>query len=110
MIRCGGHFAGGTALHWAQGGNGRGALLSGDIVQVIPDRNFVSFMRSYPNFIPLSASAVERIGALLEPYPFDVIHGAWFDRTIASGGKDIVTRSIARYVAAVRGDGSAELN
>jgi hypothetical protein len=109
LIRTGGHFAGGTVLHWAQGGDGRGALLSGDIVQVIPDRKFVTFMRSYPNMIPLSAPSVERIGALLEPYKYDVIHGAWFDRTIPRGGKDIVQRSIARYVAAVRGDGSAEL-
>lgn len=109
LIRAGGHFAGGTVLHWAQGGDGRGALLSGDIVQVIPDRNFVSFMRSYPNLIPLSAPAVERIGALLEPYAFDVIHGAWFDRIIPRGAKDIVRRSIARYAAAVRGDGTAEL-
>lgn len=109
LIRAGGHFAGGTVLHWAQGGDGRGALLSGDIVQVIPDRNFVSFMRSYPNLIPLSAPAVERIGALLEPYAFDVIHGAWFDRIIPRGAKDIVQRSITRYAAAVRGDGMAEL-
>src|ERR1700691_4016559 len=109
LIRCGGHFAGGTVLHWAQGAGGRGALLSGDIVQVIPDRQFVTFMRSYPNMSPLSAPAVERIGALFAPYPFDVIHGAWFDRTISRGGKDIVQRSIARYVAAVRGGGSAEL-
>jgi hypothetical protein len=109
LIRAGGHFAGGTVLHWAQGGDGRGALLSGDIVQVIPDRNFVSFMRSYPNLIPLSAPAVERIGTLLEPYAFDVIHGAWFDRTIPGAAKDIVRRSITRYAAAVRGDGTAEL-
>jgi hypothetical protein len=109
LIRCGGHFAGGTVLHWARGGGGRGALLSGDIVQVIPDRKFVTFMRSYPNMIPLSAPAVEQIGARLEPYAFEVIHGAWFDRTIPQDGKQIVTRSIARYVTAVRGDGSAEL-
>jgi hypothetical protein len=109
LIRCGGHFAGGTVLHWAQGAGKRGALLSGDIVQVIPDRKFVTFMRSYPNMIPLSAPAVERIGAMLEPYPFDAIHGAWFDRTIPHNGTDIVKRSIARYVAAVRGDGSADL-
>jgi hypothetical protein len=109
LIRCGGHFAGGTVLHWAQGGESRGTLLTGDIVQVIPDRKFVTFMRSYPNMIPLSAPAVERIGRLLEPYQYDVIHGAWFERTIASGAKDVVQRSIARYVAAVRGDGSAEL-
>jgi hypothetical protein len=109
LIRCGGHFAGGTVLHWAQGGGGRGTLLSGDIVQVIPDRKFVSFMRSFPNLIPLSAPAVERIGAMLAPYPFDVIHGAWFDRTIPRDGKDIVQRSVARYIAAVRGDGTTDL-
>ena len=109
LIRCGGHFAGGTVLHWANGGNGRGSLLTGDIVQVIPDRKFVTFMRSYPNMIPLSAPAVERIGKFLESFEYDVIHGAWFERTIPRGGKDVVQRSITRYVAAVRGDGSAEL-
>ena len=32
LIRCGGHFAGGTVLHWAQGGWGRGALLSRRVI------------------------------------------------------------------------------
>src|SRR6266851_9013798 len=108
LIRCGGHFAGGTVLHWAAGGEGRGALLSGDIVQLIPDRKHVSFMRSYPNLIPLSAPAVARIGAILEPFAFDVIYGAWFDRVIPRGGKDAVERSIARYIAMIQGDGTAE--
>jgi len=103
LIRCGGHFAGGTVLHWAAGGEGRGALLSGDIVQLIPDRKYVSFMRSYPNIIPLSAPAVARIGAVLEPWPFDVIYGAFFDRVIARGGKDAVRRSVKRYIAIYRG-------
>jgi rubredoxin len=109
LIRCGGHFAGGTVLHWAAGATGRGALLSGDIVQVLPNRNFVSFMRSYPNFFPLSAPAVERIGMLLKPYSYDIIYGAWFDRIVPNNGKAIVEHSIARYVAAIRGDGSADL-
>ena len=39
---------------------GRGALLSGDIVQVIDDRDWVSFMWSYPNLIPLPAREVAR--------------------------------------------------
>jgi hypothetical protein len=108
LIRCGGHFAGGSVLHWAGGGQGRGALLSGDIVQLIPDRRHVSFMRSYPNLIPLSAPAVARIGAILEPFSFDVIYGAWFDRVIPRGGKDAVKRSVARYIAMVEGDGTAE--
>jgi hypothetical protein len=53
LIRCGGHFDGGTVLHWAGGATGRGALLAGDIIQVVPDRKHVSFMYSYPNYIPL---------------------------------------------------------
>lgn len=109
LIRCGGHFAGGTVLHSAAAGNGRGALMSGDIVMVIPDRKYVSFMRSYPNIVPLSAPSVERIGAALAPYTFDVIYGAFFERTVLQGGKAAVERSVKRYAAAVRGDGSAEL-
>jgi hypothetical protein len=109
LIRCGGHFAGGTVLHWAAGAGGRGALLAGDIVQVIPDRKFVSFMRSYPNMVPLSAPAVTRIGAMLEPFQFELIYGAWFDRDLVHGGKDVLKRSLTRYLAAIQGDGTAEL-
>jgi hypothetical protein len=108
LIRCGGHFAGGTVLHWAAGGEGRGALLSGDIVQLIPDRKYVSFMRSYPNIIPLSAPAVARIGAMLEPWSFDVVYGAFFDRVIPRDGKEVVKRSVKRYIAIIEGDGTAE--
>src|SRR5262249_58897624 len=67
LIRCGGHFAGGSVLHWAAGGEGRGALLTGDVVQLIPDRRYVSFMRSYPNIIPLSAPAGGRLRARPQP-------------------------------------------
>jgi len=100
LIRCGGHFAGGTVLHWAGGAAGRGALLSGDIVQVIPDRRHVGFMYSYPNLIPLPASAVRRIRARLAPYPFDVIYGAWWDAVVRADGKGAVARSAERYVSA----------
>src|SRR5262249_56003087 len=74
LIRCGGHFAGGTVLHWAAGGEGRGALLSGGIVQLIPDRKYVSFMRSYPNIIPLSAPARPPIRPILQPSPLPPLH------------------------------------
>jgi glyoxylase-like metal-dependent hydrolase (beta-lactamase superfamily II) len=100
LIRCGGHFAGGTVLHWAQGAGGQGALLSGDIVQVGPDKK-VSFMRSYPDLIPLDASSVQHIADVLEPWPFDPIYGAWWDRIIASGGKQAMTYSVRRYIDAV---------
>jgi hypothetical protein len=109
LIRCGGHFAGGTVLHWAAGAGGSGVLLSGDILQVVPDRAHVSFMRSYPNLWPLSAPAVERIAALLGPFAYDRVYGAFAGREITSGGKRAVAASVTRYLDAIRGDGSAEL-
>ncbi len=54
LIRCGGHFKGSTVLHWADGADGRGALLTGDTIYVVQDRRYVSFMRSFPNLIPLN--------------------------------------------------------
>jgi hypothetical protein len=104
LVRCGGHFEGGTVLHWPTGAGGRGALLTGDIVQVVADRHHVSFMRSYPNLIPLGASDIERIVRAIEPYKYDRIYGAWWDRCITSDGKGAVARSAARYLAAIGAD------
>jgi len=103
LIRCGGHFDGGMVLHWAGGANGRGALLSGDIIQVVPDRKHVSFMYSYPNYIPLPTSAIERIVKAVEPYPFDRIYGAFWDMVIERDGKAVVKRSAERYLRAIGG-------
>jgi hypothetical protein len=103
LIRCGGHFPGGTVLHWANGAGGRGVLCSSDIATVVTDRKFLSFMRSYPNLIPLSAKQVTGIAAALEPFAFDTIYGHFFDRVIASGGKRILEISVKRYVDALNG-------
>ncbi len=100
LIRCGGHFAGATVLHWAAGANGAGALLSGDVVQVGPDKN-VSFMRSYPDLIPLDASSVQHIADTLDRWPFEPIYGAWWERVIKQGGKAAMDRSVRRYIDAV---------
>jgi hypothetical protein len=103
LIRCGGHFAGGTVLHWPGGADGRGALLSGDIIQVVPDRRHVSFMYSYPNYIPLPASAVERIVQAVEPFAYDRIYGAFWDMVIDRDGKAAVAESAQRYLRAIGG-------
>ena len=97
LVRCGGHFAGGTVLHVGD------ALLSGDIVQVIPDRGHVTFMYSYPNMIPLPPSRVRAIAAALEPFRFERIYGAWWGTVIPADGKGIVRRSAQRYVDALHG-------
>jgi len=101
LIRCGGHFPGATVLHWTRGAERRGALLASDVLQVGQDRRSVSFMYSYPNYIPLDAAAVRRIGAMLEPFAFDQIYGGWWQRNVPSGAKDVVHRSISRYLRAI---------
>jgi glyoxylase-like metal-dependent hydrolase (beta-lactamase superfamily II) len=103
LVRCGGHFDGGTVLHWPEGADDRGAILSGDILQVVQDRRWVSFMYSYPNFIPLSASAVERIVRSVEPFAFDRIYGAWWGKTVFKDAKEAVRRSARRYLRAIGG-------
>jgi hypothetical protein len=101
LVRCGGHFEGGTVLHWAGGADGRGVLLTGDIIQVVPDRKHVSFMWSYPNYIPLSASAVGRIVQAVEPFAYDRLYGAFWDMVIDKRGKTSIEKSAARYLRAI---------
>jgi len=103
LIRCGGHFEGGTVLHWAGGAGGRGLVCSGDILTVTTDRKWLSFMRSYPNFIPLSEREVEHIGRAMAPFSFDRLYGHYVDRVIAAGAKLVLEQSIARYLAALAG-------
>lgn len=97
VVQVGGHFEGSAVLQWAQGSEGRGALLTGDSIAVAADREWVTFMRSYPNYIPLPRSALDGIVEALEPYEFDRIHGGWWELTVERGAKDAVRRSAERY-------------
>ena len=108
MIRGGGHFPGGAMLHWSGGADGRGVLCSSDIATIAEDRKFFSFMRSYPNLIPLSAREVEGIAAALAPFAFDTAYGHYFDRVIPANAKSILEKSAARYLAAIAGTARAE--
>ena len=101
LIRCGGHFPGSTVLHWAAGAENRGVLLTGDTIMVVTDRRWVTFMYSYPNDIPLNRSAVEGIVAAVEPYAFDRLYSAWWEKVIATDAKNAVKRSAERYIRAI---------
>jgi len=100
LIRCGGHFEGSTVLHWPQGAERRGALLTGDTMQVAQDRRYVSFMYSYPNMIPLNQHAIERIVNAVEPYEFERIYGGWWDYHVMDA-KAALKRSAERYIRAI---------
>ena len=108
LVRCGGHFPGGTVLHYAKGAGGKGIVCSGDILAVTADRKWVSFLRSYPNWIPCSAPEVEAIGRAMAPFRFDTIYGHYWDRVIAKNGKSVVEKSVARYLANLNGTARPE--
>ena len=99
--RLGGHFTGSSVLAWADGAEGRGVLLVGDTIQVIPAAGWVSFMRSYPNLIPLPARTVADIAERTARLSFDRIYGGWWDRIIVSDAKAAVARSAERYIQAL---------
>ncbi len=101
LVRIGGHFPGATACLWHDGAGGAGALLSGDVPQVVQDRDWVSFMYSYPNLIPLPAREVERIRAVLEPLRFDRVYGGWWERVVERDAHAKVLRSADRYLRAI---------
>ena len=101
LINLGGHFEGGTVLHWpaeSRDGGSKGALLTGDIITVVQDRRYVSFMRSYPNLIPLGASAIRRIVERIEPFPFEQVYGGWWQANVLADAKAAVVRSAERYL------------
>jgi hypothetical protein len=100
LIRCGGHFDGYQVLHWPSS-DSKGVILAGDQPQVCMDRAWVSFMYSYPNYIPLNRRAVEGIIASLEPFPFDRFYGAFPGRQLPRDAGNIVRRSAERYLRAI---------
>lgn len=99
----GGHFPGSCVLHWAAGAGGRGVLLISDTFQVNADRATVTFLRSYPNRIPLSPAVVDRIVGTVAELAFDRVYDN-FGRTIDTGAPAAVRRSAERYAGWVRGD------
>ena len=101
LIRSGGHFEGGTVLHWPGGAGGDGVLLSGDIITVVQDRRWVSFMYSYPNLIPLSGRKVRQVVDSVEAFGFTRLYGAWWDKVVQADAKEAVRRSAKRYIEAL---------
>jgi glyoxylase-like metal-dependent hydrolase (beta-lactamase superfamily II) len=106
LVQTGGHFDGSSVLHWADGAEGRGALFTGDTISVAADRRWVTFMRSYPNYIPLPPKDVRAIVAAIEPYQFDRIYGGWFGNDVREGAKEAVRRSAERYIKWSEGAGT----
>jgi hypothetical protein len=85
LLEVGGHFAG-----------------SSDTIHANPDRATVTFLRSYPNRIPLSPAVVQRITSAVEPLGFDRLYDN-FGRMIDGDAAGAVRRSADRYIGWVSG-------
>lgn len=102
VIEAGGHFPGAAVAHVAHGSAGNGTLLSGDTMVPVRDARWVTFMRSYPNQIPLSAGLVQRIVERLEPYEFERLYGL-LGGMVTADAKGAMRRSARRYITWVSG-------
>jgi len=98
----GGHFPGSAVAYWSAP-DGRTVALVGDTIFPGPSGASVSFLRSYPNRIPLSAAVVDRIATTVTQRDFDRAYGN-FGNTLDADAAGIVKRSAERYIAWVRGD------
>lgn len=101
VVQPGGHFPGSAVAHWT-GADGKGVLLAGDTIGPNPDGS-VTFMRSFPNRIPLSGAVALRIAKQLEDFDYDRLYGN-FGGLIRTDAGASVQRSAERYAAWTRGD------
>lgn len=101
LHRTGGHFAGSAVALW-KGIDGVGVMLSGDSIGPVARDGWVTFMRSFPNYLPLSANVVRRIAASVSDLDFDRMYGN-FGQQIASGAFEAVQSSAQRYAEWVSG-------
>jgi glyoxylase-like metal-dependent hydrolase (beta-lactamase superfamily II) len=104
LVQCGGHFPGSAVVHWAEGADGKGVLLTGDSVYPNPDRRSISFMRSAPNRLPLPERAVRGVVEAVRPYAFDRIYGGWWQPVLRRDARAVVERSAERYIQWLRGE------
>lgn len=102
IVEAGGHFPGAAVAHVAGGSEGKGSLLAGDTIVPVVAAGWVTFMRSYPNKIPLSAGLVRRIVDRLEGYEFERLYGLLGGMVLADA-KGVVERSADRYIGWVSG-------
>jgi hypothetical protein len=103
LQQIGGHFPGSSVVHWAAGAGGKGVLLASDTMQANPDHATVTFMRSYPNRIPLSPAVVERMTRAVMELKFDRLYDN-VGGIIATGAATALRRSADRYCGWVRGE------
>ncbi|MGW9826541.1 glyoxylase-like metal-dependent hydrolase (beta-lactamase superfamily II) [Brevibacterium pityocampae] len=99
----GGHFSGSSIAVWRSPEDGVGVFLGGDTISPVVRSGWVTFMRSFPNYLPLSGAVVRRMADAVADLDFDRMYGN-FGQQLRSGGKAAVEESAQRYIAWVSGE------
>jgi len=97
----GGHFPGSAVAQWDRDG-ADSVVLSGDTVFPGPSGEWVTFMRSYPNDIPLSGAVVRRVADTVCERPFERLYGN-LGNAVLTDARGAVLRSADRYIGWVTG-------
>ena len=91
---------GSVVVHWTAP-DGEGVLLSGDTVGVARSGDWATFMRSFPNHLPLSGAVALRIAHHLERYRYSRLYDN-FGGVLGTPGRgqdaaEVVRRSAQRH-------------
>lgn len=98
----GGHFPGSLVVH-AAGADGAGILLAGDTIFPTPD-GWVTFLRSFPNRLPMSAAVVRRVARhVTDRFRFARLYNN-FEAVVSADADQVVLRSADRYARWVSGE------
>jgi glyoxylase-like metal-dependent hydrolase (beta-lactamase superfamily II) len=103
LLHLGGHFPGSAVALW-RGQDGAGVMLSSDTIFPVERKGWVTFLRSYPNRLPLSAGTVQRIANRVQELDFDRLYGNFPVQPITAGAKQAVLSSAQRHIAWASGE------
>jgi hypothetical protein len=103
LVHVGSYAEGGTLLHWPAAACGRGALLTGDVLQVVRHRKRVGLLSSSQDLVPRSADGVWALVSALERFQYEALYDAWSDDGITHQARAIVLESASPYIRAISG-------
>jgi hypothetical protein len=103
LVHVGSYAEGGTLLHWPAAACGRGALLTGDVLQVVRHRKRVGLLSSSQDLVPRSADGVWALVSALERFQYEALYDTWSDDGITHDARAIVLESASAYLRAISG-------
>ena len=100
LIKCGGHYAGSTLLHWADTADGKALVLGSDTIAPC-STSHATFMHNFKLSIPLPARQVAHIGKTIAPFQYDRLYGS-FKTNIMKNADKLVQQSVNIYLNALK--------